>query len=569
MKVTGPNNITIEFPEGTDPATIDRVMREAMQATQPASVEDVSKSAGAGLVTGLSGLAGLEGDVSRMAGAGVDWVKGKMGMDTSRPTQVPLTPQAMLKGALTGTGYEDYIPGAPTSQQVRSAVEENVTGPLYEPKSTMGKYARTAGEFLPAAAAGPGSFGRRVVQQALVPSIASETAGQATEGTKAEPYARFAGGIAGAAAPGLARRVITPLPQDPGRAKMVNILRKEGVEPTAGQVTGRKRLQYAEAELGGAGTAGMLEQQGDQFTAAVLRRVGEQGTRATTDVVDRAFSRIGGDFDRIAQNNSMRPDNKMLQDLSATWRDYTGLVPESQRAPAVAELMTDIVGRARVGPIPGRVYQTYRSRLDRMARNARSDPQLSGALADLRDTLDDAMERSMTAAGRKGDIADWKKARRQYRNLIVVEKALAGGGEDAGLGIITPARLRMAAASGSGRRGFIRGKSDFSDLALAGQSIMTPLPNSGTPARMAMYGLPAAIGSAVGGGTGGGPGAMLGAIGGMVAPAAVGRGLMSKPVQKYLKNNKAPPPAPNSEAAQRAALMALVYGPRTLGPPQQ
>lgn len=35
MKVNGPNGITINFPDGTDPQTIDKVMREAVGKTQP------------------------------------------------------------------------------------------------------------------------------------------------------------------------------------------------------------------------------------------------------------------------------------------------------------------------------------------------------------------------------------------------------------------------------------------------------------------------------------------------------------------------------------------------------
>ncbi len=44
---------------------------------------------------------------------------------------------------------------------------------------------------------GPAGIAKRAMTQALIPGLASEAAGQATEGTAAEPYARIAAGLAG------------------------------------------------------------------------------------------------------------------------------------------------------------------------------------------------------------------------------------------------------------------------------------------------------------------------------------------------------------------------------------
>ena len=108
------------------------------------------------------------------------------------------------------------------------------------------------------------------------------------------------------------------------------------------------------------------------------------------------------------------------------------------------------------------------------------------------------------------------------------------------MGIISPARLRTAAAVGN-RGGFARGDSDFSELAKAGQAMMTPLPQSGTAPRLRVQNLfttiPAVLGAAAGA-PGGVFGSMLGAAAGAAAPAAAGRALMSKPIQAYLTNQK-------------------------------
>lgn len=135
---------------------------------------DVLKSAGAGVVRGVTGLAGMPGDIGRLAIVGM----GKINKDD--PAEIERLQQNFP------------IPG---SADVTDAVERNVTGPLHKSRSTAGDYAGTIGEFVPAVAAGPGGLVRKGAQ-AVIPAIASETAGKMTEGTAAEPYARAITAIA-------------------------------------------------------------------------------------------------------------------------------------------------------------------------------------------------------------------------------------------------------------------------------------------------------------------------------------------------------------------------------------
>jgi hypothetical protein len=100
--------------------------------------------------------------------------------------------------------------GIPANDATRNIAALATTGkPLYQaPKPTTlpAQYAATLGDYSIAAAA-PGSLPQRIAQ-AVVPGLASETAGQLTQGTPLEPLARIAGGIAGgaavSAAPGVA-----------------------------------------------------------------------------------------------------------------------------------------------------------------------------------------------------------------------------------------------------------------------------------------------------------------------------------------------------------------------------
>jgi hypothetical protein len=341
------------------------------------------------------------------------------------------------------------------------------------------------------------------------------------------------------------RRAVTPLPVNAERQAAANVLRNEGVDLSAGQLSGSKGLRYAESEIGGNAAENLMERQGEQFTNAALRRAGENAPRATPEVIDRAFNRIGQQFDGLAARNQIVPDQQLANDLQGAVTEYTSLVPEAMRAPVVHNVAQDIVDAMNRGPISGDAYQSLRSRLDRAARTSRADPQLSDALRGLRESLDDAMQRSI-AQNNPRDLGGWQQARRQYRNMLVIEKAATGAGENAALGLISPSQLRNATVQ-QGRRAYARGQGDFAELARAGEALMKPMPQSGTAPRLAARNLgtmiPAILGGGAGAGVGGPFGAMAGAAAGAAAPRIFGSLMMSPMGQRYLSNQLLAGPA--------------------------
>lgn len=506
---------------------------------------DVTKSLGTGLVKGSIGLATLPGTVSSLweegwkkigSMAGVDMTEVMKHVNDAR-RRVPHTQLPNVNDAI-------------------GALESGV-GPLYKPKTTAGEYAQTIGEFAPGGL-GPGGLARKATN-VVAPAIASETAGQLTKGTDVEGVARIGGALAGGALPALGRRAVTPFPNlDPEHARLVQVLDNEGVRLTAGDRTGSKAVRWAESVANDTPFAGQRigaekAAQGEDFTAAILRRVGENDRRVTGPVVDGAFRRIGGEFDRLAANNVMRGDAQLTADLRQAVRDYTALVPPTNRAPAVADIVRDLnLILQRNGQLTGAQYQAFRSRFDKAARAARQDPQLSDAMFGIRNAIDDAMERGMSQA----DAEAWRQARNQYRNMLVVEKLATGANADAAQGIIKPQALLGAVAT-QNRRDLARGRGDFADLAKAGRAVLQELPNSGTPARQAAM----QILNIFGGTIAGLPGALASA-GGQSLGARL---LMSGPGQRYLGNQtmaraiqnaraQTPWPLIGAAAAQRGLL---------------
>jgi hypothetical protein len=502
-------------------ATVDEIAKSLPDAGQPAqnvsTAGDVAKSATVGAGKGVISLAGLPGDIAELGARGIDRA-------------------SRYVGNLIGVDVPERRDRPPTygSGDIQKIVE-GVTGKFYEPQTTAGRYAETVGEFLPGLVGGPETLATKVLTRVAAPAIASETAGELTKGGSAEPYARVLGAMVGGLAPSGIARAITPAPASAARQRLVDILANEGVTSlTAGQRSGNKALQYAESILGdgpgaGSGAARIQEQGQRQFTEAAMRRAGT-GPDAAPEVLAANNQRLGDAFQDLAGRNNLNPDNQFITDITDAVRNYRR-VPDSQQRQMVQGYVDDIIDHVNAGNMPGPQYQEMRSRLSRQSNNLRqSDPTLSEALRDMRNALDNAMERSISPA----DIDAWRQARREYGAQKVIEKAASRAGEATAEGQIVPANLRNAVAA-ENRGAYARGEGDFSELARAGSGVMAPLPNSGTGQRNLITDLAK-----------------------LPFTATAGRVLTSRPVQAYLGNQVMARALDRLSPGQAAVLDALM-----------
>ncbi len=271
---------------------------------QPSLLADIAKSAGAGLVKGALGIPGAIGDVRALVNLGLDKLIGAPPRVERSPLGVDLSP--------------------PTTATLQRGLEV-ITGPLYEPQTTAGKFAGTAAEFVPGAALLPGAAAARAANAlrfGVVPGVASEAAGQVTEGTAAEPWARAGAGILGGIAGGVRRaRPQAPPPsaealKEASRAEYakafetpVNV-KREGVQKLAADVEGaltefgyHPKLQSAVApvleELGGLASgqgAATLKQ------LDTVRRIAGQAARHIDPSTRAAAGIVKGKIDDFLGN---------------------------------------------------------------------------------------------------------------------------------------------------------------------------------------------------------------------------------------------------------------------------
>jgi hypothetical protein len=521
---------------GAEPTAPARKLNpmERLVAGQPQEVgygEDIGKGFVGGVGRGVAGSLGIGGTLGTLG----RWGLGKAGV-----------PEEYLdKGAAVLRAAGTYVPAArlltgPGGAEVQKSIED-VTGKFYEPQTIPGQYASTGGEFLPGALL-PGGPVARVVNT-VVPAITSETAGQFTKGTAAEPWARGAAALLGGFG---AAKAITPIAA-PSRAYQgaVRTLEAEGIPLTAGQRTGSKPLQWVESSAAdlpvvGGQAARLQTNATDALGRAVTERMFDRGqltARGVPEGVNLPDPGVFGhgrqslrdQYTTLSRANQLRSDPALQRDLAAAQTRYEANVLPSQRTPDIEHIRNDLVDRliAGQGRMPGGDYQRQRSRLGKASKGMQ-DVERADALRDMRTALDQAMERSLSPQ----DAAAWRLNNQRYANMKQVGVPLAAAGGET----ISPLKLAQAARSGRAEQ-FAAQQGNMDELANAAALVMKPLPNSGTAARTAASQLFAGGGGGTIGALLGGP---VGAIAGAAAPFVPPYLATTRLGQAYLGNRVAP-----------------------------
>ena len=306
FRIFGPDGAVFNFPQGVTPeqaqeAIASRYSSAPQEAPIPEprpsdlqiGMRDVASSIGTGLVQGAAGVAGLPADMRRLAEMGIGY-----GLDQTVGRVINRATRGTWDAPAAPPPRDNLLPGIniPGSQQIQQAIEDNVTGPLPEPQTTAGGYARTIARNLPMVAAGPGTMAQKGLM-AAVPGVAEETAGIVTDGTAAEPYARAAAGLTAGIGTAMAMRpnfadrrvgsAVTNLTDDQAAAAQqlmreaqergVNLTSAEAIQRVTNGATGLGAIQrHVENLPGGAEVMQpFMAQRGNQVASAVGQQLDE------------------------------------------------------------------------------------------------------------------------------------------------------------------------------------------------------------------------------------------------------------------------------------------------------
>jgi len=519
--------------EAGDTEAASRLARMAQAARAPeqtSTMSDVGQSLLSGALRGVGGILDLPSNAIDLAGRGAvsaaEMGAGLFGYENPEAFQ---------------SARDVWSSGRAPSA---SAGISSATGGFSErqPETTAGEYARTVGEFLPGTLMGGGASIPNLARYGLAPAIASEAAGQATEGmsvggVSVEPIARMGAALV---APGVVGRVASPFGgADPAHISAAQRLRREGVDVRAGEHTGSSTLRALE------GSVEPTARQSEQVTAAAMRSLGSTSPRATTTALVSVRDRIVGEMDDAIRGIDVPATPAMAQRALDIGEDYMSNAPASAivgRVREVTQEIMDVATSPTASSIPATQLRRWRSAIGRLTQS--SDRETRTAAHAIRELIDGATDSALIAAGRGNDIARLSEARRQYRNYLGVQDAATRAGAE--LGVVSAVGLNQSVIRTQGRSAYATGRgTDLSDLSRASAAVLRPEPTVAAAGvrnipQLTQAGLLGAGGS-LGYGLAGTPGAIAGTVGGAAIQPFARSLFGSRLGQAYLRNQAVGP----------------------------
>lgn len=296
------------------------------------SIADYAMAVPTGITKGLMGLVSAPRELNDLAAKGVDWATGTPG-HASLAKDIGLPSYQDVKGgfekAVTGVG--NALPGAKGQ-----AVLPNAQGAIPKMIETGASFATP----IP----GAGAISLPSTAARFVGGVASEGAGQATEGTALEPYARVGAGIGGALLAG----------------KGINGFQKgfagtaERVAPTTSEVKDAAQASYKTAEAAGgtlspkvtntfiANASKTLAPQTEAGKAVLGESPSTQLSQRLTQLVDRPLSL-----------QSAQEIDEGLGSLIDKEYGLKGLTKEGQKILTLQQNFRDAIKNAGEGDIVG------------------------------------------------------------------------------------------------------------------------------------------------------------------------------------------------------------------------
>lgn len=569
--------------------------------------EDIKKAAIPSLMRGAVGYATTPASLASLGGDLASKAADKLGLGTSQdapsmdpndagkvPSNDPSvinTAKSYLNSPATKAAFGASPWGAllgPTYKEVMDKIEEK-TGPLYNAETRPGRFFQSALEMLPSAAGGGGGLARNLLAGGAA-SVGSEAAGQLMEGEPGEGVARFLGGMATGRLPNTIRGIRTPFPAtSPERTAQADLVQSTGNKISAGQITGNRFLQQIEGlaaesprapewvrpenQARGITRSSLGFMGGPNSTNANQMNVGGQGIKLGNELEDLTsrhmidYRDAGADFP-IGLENAARQFKREAR-IPAT----TVISPAKKAASDELEQTLDQINNSgkhvRMG-MNGDEYQQLRSDLSTRANDlsisgSATERALSRSLKGVRDSLDEAMRKTVKGTPDEGAFDKFRQEWGAYRTI---KRVLDAGGDKVSQGLLDPSAIYAMAKQKD---------SPLAQYAQAAQNVMRPI----VPNKSGLFGtdLPHILGSLAGAAAGkllgapgipGVPGGGLvehGVLGNLVGAPLFGAGvkraaplLFSDPVQKYLANQKYLPKGALADIDKKDLIRILAGG---------
>ncbi|NBW77356.1 MAG: hypothetical protein EBR34_16420, partial [Sphingomonadaceae bacterium] len=225
-----------------------------------------------------------------------------------------------------------------------------------------------------------------------------------------------------------------------------------GIPLRAGQIADSRLLRAGDSEMSSmlfGGNAGSNRAIQEGYNRAAGKLMGEDATRLTPEVIDRAYVRIGDTMDSLYPRlgiNSQVASNELLGKLATIESEAKAAIAPEGAHPIVTQI-GNILDKASAnnGAIPGEIYHSLIKRgspLDRATQNI--DPDVRYYARQVRNALDDAVEISLPAGSPA--LAQFREAKAQYRALKQVQESLTPDGDVSGPRLAATVKREMGDA---------------------------------------------------------------------------------------------------------------------------
>jgi hypothetical protein len=458
------------------------------EQSQPGIIEDSIRGFGGGLIRGAAGTVGLVTDtIPSFIADKANWLEGKIRGETPEQSQTRMAERRTeLRQFSPALADAAQTVGKHLSTRGLQEDIEAVTGPAYVPQTRAGKFASTAGEFVPGAMiGGPANMARNAVAYGVVPGLVSEGAGQAFEGSAMETPARIAGGLVGglgsaaAMKSGVAPNMVRNAAQGVTAAELdaaeqlfqqarqhgIDISRAEALQSVTQGRTGMGELQHTVEGMGG--MRNFYAQRPAQNEAAARQAFDNVAPRAADP--SQLGPVIGGHAEGIVQDvrSAINAATRPMYDAAGQH-----LVPHQVHAAMMADpLFEETVRTIRNDPARNamvrsasdrsvRMYDAVAKELEQRSRNAGQplNPQANQAVSSVTGSL----------GGGVKDVA------------IASEKAATNGPSAYQAALATQSRLRQQYLEPllNGPIGKVAGRDTKTRDAVNALFPASPLPNS-------------------------------------------------------------------------------------------
>lgn len=310
-----------------------------------------------------------------------------------------------------------------------------------------------------------------------------------------DPESAGTGAAIGATVPSVVRGIGRLISPNASTNEGLQLLMREGVQPTIGQTLGggigRAEEKLTSVPILGDAIAAARGRAQQQFNNAAINRatdpIGVKVAGAGQDAVGDAGKALSKAYDDAAAHvTAFNFDPKFTQDLSQLQGMTQTLTPQLQKV--FDQKLNDVLLRktTNAGGLLGAAYKNVDSELGQVARRYRgssvaSEQELGDAMAQLQGLVRQQAERSNPAFAEAMRQAD-----QGYANLVRVEGAAKSAINSDG--VFTPGQLLGSIRQSDQsvrKRAVSRGDALMQDLGNAGQQVLgNKVPNSGTADRL-------------------------------------------------------------------------------------